>query len=201
MNSFFEWLEILSMGNKYINISENIILYNSIANPIDKENEIMNEDACLINNNIIGIADGAGGAGIMNKDWAFFLLNNLPDSNFNTVQEIESWFDKIREDFYNKTSLKISNYDNFITDKFEKEGSFSTLSVVWIGKEKITSFSIGDSGIFYFKKNKKTLDYDVSFISPYNFYNDTDDFMKKFLRKEKKKLVRNKIYSKKSLSL
>ena len=42
---------------------------------------------------------------------------------------------------------------------------------------------------------------DIELYKPYHFSNDTDEFMKKLLRKEKLKSIRNKIYNKKSLSL
>lgn len=168
-NSFTEWLIKLSKANN--NKNDLMIPHNSIPNPIEKDNESMNEDVCFVSKNKIGIADGAGGVGIFCKDWASYLLNKTPEYSFNSKAEIPIWYNKIREDFYNEIQKKTKEYDDFVIDKFEKEGSFSTLSIVWIVEDELKVFSIGDSGVFCFKKTDEN-DYKLVALKPYIFYDD-----------------------------
>jgi hypothetical protein len=146
----------------------------TIKDPInksEKSNKI--EDALKSDFPIYAIADGAGGCGIFCGEWAAFLLDKLPINGFETNEDLLKWFDTISEEFNNEMSLVIKPSQHLIEEKFSRDGSFSTLSAIWLKGNTFKYLSIGDSGIFGFKKQENGT-YILTFLMPFCTYNSID---------------------------
>jgi hypothetical protein len=101
---------------------------------IPKPNETVSEDRFRVEENLLAVADGAGGTGIFAGEWAAYLLENLPDAPFVTPKDVDTWLEGIWEVFYNQYESQCANGD--IRSKFLEEGSFATLATVWLSKAK-----------------------------------------------------------------
>ena len=97
-----------------------------------------NQDAIQIELNQVenvsyfALADGAGGYGAFNSEWAQLLVDNCPAKPIQSTNEIDNWITAIYQDFYKNAeeSLKTKEY---LVNKFYKEGSASTLVACWFG--------------------------------------------------------------------
>jgi hypothetical protein len=147
----------------------------SIKDPIGKTYSFdKNEDALIAKCPLLGIADGAGGVGVFCGEWAQHLLGTLPIDGFENIEQVNNWFDSVSEDFYNKTSLIIKSSRPSVEERFTDEGSYSTLSAIWLKDSSFKYLSVGDSGIFGFKKNEKGC-YNLVFLKPFGFQNSIND--------------------------
>ena len=143
----------------------------------EDKNHRLNEDAIFCKNNILGISDGAGGVGIFASEWANYLLQKSPVKPIKSIIELNFWLNEIWEDFYLNYRLKVVS-DTFLLNKFENEGSYATLALIWIDdlNNKVDFFSIGDSIIFKYNFVSKKLIIQNQFINFSNF-NDSPELI------------------------
>ena len=66
----------------------------------DNNTERLNEDAVLVSDNFVAIADGAGGVGIIAQKWAETLVQNIKSKPFNSCNQIDKWVASFWEEFY-----------------------------------------------------------------------------------------------------
>jgi hypothetical protein len=120
------------------------------------ESESKNEDAILVNkdNRIFAIADGAGGAGLFCRQWADFIISNIPDHPITNEIDFTNWFNKLREDYNNQKKAETKIQFPELTEKYSTEGSLCTLVVLWIVNKKTYMMSCGDSALFLFTNKK-----------------------------------------------
>ena len=109
-----------------------------------------NEDAVRGTPNFIAVSDGAGGCGIFAERWSQYLVDNLSACSFGGFDVFNQWIDSIWEPFYNEIESELDRYDKFVGNKFQKEGSYATLAVVWHTELNINYCYYGDSSIFVF---------------------------------------------------
>ena len=109
-----------------------------------------NEDAVRCTPNFIAVSDGAGGCGIFAERWSQYLVDNLSACSFGGFEAFNQWIDSIWEPFYNEIESELDRYDKFVGNKFQKEGSYATLAVVWHTGLNINYCYYGDSSIFVF---------------------------------------------------
>jgi serine/threonine protein phosphatase PrpC len=115
-----------------------------------KKGEVENEDHYRAQSNLLVVADGAGGAGIYSGEWSEYLVNIIPDQPVINPAELEDLLDSKWEDFFNNCREKSADQD--VRAKFLNEGSYSTLSAVWLSDldehgAKLDYLAIGDSPI------------------------------------------------------
>ncbi|RYE31723.1 MAG: protein phosphatase 2C family protein, partial [Sphingobacteriales bacterium] len=131
------------------------ILSCSIVKPND--DEMYREDRIRVDaeNKMFVVADGAGGQGLFAAEWAQYLIDHLPSDPIKTAPEFSKWHRTVRENFYLEKRKKVEKDMPDLLFKFEKEGSLSTLLVMWyVPKENQTyMLSCGDSVLFL--KTKK----------------------------------------------
>lgn len=147
------------------------ILSQSIVKP--KEEDRHREDRVRVApaHGLFAVADGAGGQGMFAGDWAQYLLDKLPLSPIKTTTEFGQWHEGIREQFYKeKLAIVKANFPD-LEQKYEREGSLSTLLVMWYVEEeqKIYLLSCGDSA-FFVKTNESfssTIPYADFMENPY----------------------------------
>ena len=114
--------------------------------------ERLNEDAWSHQENVVAVADGAGGTGLFADKWARKLVNSIPSEPFSNTKNIENWISGFWEDFYNQHFDKVQS-DVWKLKKFEAEGSAATLSVLWhIGDAEYIYESYGDTALFVYNK-------------------------------------------------
>ncbi len=113
-----------------------------------------NEDSILTNKHVMAISDGAGGYGIFAKEWSEYLLHKLPEQPFDTFENFVKWTDSIWEEFYENQNKKLEQYDTFVINKFNNEGSAATLAVAWYFENRIEWISYGDSALFVYNARK-----------------------------------------------
>ncbi len=116
-----------------------------------------NEDAVISTPTIIAVSDGAGGCGIFAERWSKYLLDNIPSGGFDNFDTFNQWTESIWQPFYDDIDAQLKNYDNFVGNKFNKEGSFATLAAVWIEGDKAKYCCYGDSAIFVFDTHSKSM--------------------------------------------
>lgn len=109
-----------------------------------------NEDSVIAQENILAVSDGAGGCGIFAKEWSQYLLEKLPEQPFGAFSFFQTWTDTIWEEYYIQRQEKMENYDCFVKNKFDNEGSYATLAVAWLDKDSLSWACYGDSAIFIF---------------------------------------------------
>lgn len=143
----------------------------------EDKNHRLNEDAIFCKNNILGISDGAGGVGVFASEWANYLLQKSPVKPIKSIIELNFWLNEIWEDFYLNYRLKVVS-DTFLLNKFENEGSYATLALIWIDdlNNKVDFFSIGDTIIFKYNFVSKKLIIQNQFINFSNF-NDSPELI------------------------
>ncbi len=118
-----------------------------------------NEDAVISTPNIIAVSDGAGGCGIFAERWSKYLLDNIPSCGFDSFDIFNQWTESIWQLFYDSIDAQLKDYDNFVGNKFNKEGSFATLAAVWIEGDKAKYCCYGDSAIFVFDRVGKSMQF------------------------------------------
>ena len=129
------------------------------------EEGIVNEDAAIAKNNLIAVADGAGGGGIYAELWSKYLVEHLPDETITDYQTFDGWLDGIWEPFYNERKKKAKKEGGMLLNKFYDEGSFATLVVVWRTGHWI---SYGDSVAFCYHRNTGVLNHSFTKLSDFN---------------------------------
>ena len=129
------------------------------------EEGIVNEDAAIAKNNLIAVADGAGGGGIYAELWSKYLVEHLPDETITDYQTFDGWLDGIWEPFYNDCEEKAKKEGGMLLNKFYDEGSFATLVAVWRTGHWI---SYGDSVAFCYHRNTGVLDHSFTKLSDFN---------------------------------
>jgi hypothetical protein len=122
----------------------------SIVKP--HEDERHREDRIKTDNpHFLALADGAGGQGLYAAEWAEHLLNNIPDTPITSGTAFVEWHSALKDAFYDKMleTVKVKIPD--MQEKFEREGSLSTLLVLWPvqAENKLYMLSCGDSALFH----------------------------------------------------
>ena len=129
------------------------------------EEGIVNEDAAIAKNNLIAVADGAGGGGIYAELWSKYLVEHLPDETITDYQTFDGWLDGIWEPFYNDCEEKAKKEGGMLLNKFYDEGSFATLVAVWRTGHWI---SYGDSVAFCYDRKTGELQHTFGHIVDFN---------------------------------
>lgn len=177
-----------------------IVQSQSIANYIDKS-EDENEDYFIAKTSedpffeLFCLSDGAGGAGIFNRDWAKFIASEVPIvlvPNFNWT----NWFHTSATKFYDNVISQKDLSDLILSKKVYRDGSFSTLNACWLYKpdNSIYYTAIGDSCLFIFEKIENdymlsissTLLHQVTFDDPPKLLNWATDLQHPIKLKTKK---------------
>jgi len=117
----------------------------------DGKGELPNEDASLITNKRIGIADGAGGVGLYAREWADYLLVSLSDNPLISVKELNEFLLANWKLFFEKHKTKAE--ENGLGNKFLTEGSSATLISAWMDEQRpgfIQWMSVGDSALLIY---------------------------------------------------
>lgn len=117
----------------------------------------INEDSIITKENLFAIADGAGGYGIFADEWSKYLLVNLPEKRLKDYSEFEKWLASIWELFFQNKEKELLTYDGLVQNKFYIEGSCSTLMACWVEGENIHWIQYGDSALFIYDKEERTL--------------------------------------------
>lgn len=131
----------------------------TIAHTLSKGLVEENEDTFRITEKFLALADGAGGVGVFAKEWATYLLEHLPDEPFNE-NSFDEWHKITKEEFKKQQNLFLqqSPEKEFVKNKFQQEGSASTLAVAWLQtRENITTLTYGDSAILHYQSLDDTL--------------------------------------------
>ncbi|MEI7581775.1 hypothetical protein [Runella sp.] len=121
------------------------------------------EDRFRIDENVIALADGAGGMGVYAGEWASYLCEHLPSEPWNDFSAFEKWLDNIWEQFFDLYQAQSQN-TNWAA-KFIDEGSASTLIAVWPQYHKAAVY--GDSVLFVYDSKHDKLS--ASLASPLEF--------------------------------
>lgn len=132
----------------------------SIAKPSE---HYPNEDACIATSSCIAVSDGAG-------EWATYLLTHLPkETSIDTFEALDSWIDKIWEEFYTDHESKAKKGDSMLLNKFYNEGSFATLSAAW--RKSPSSWhwmTYGDSVAFHYNRETDKLEHSFSTLMDFS---------------------------------
>lgn len=131
---------------------------------------VTNEDCAYIDrkNNIIAVSDGAGGGGVFADRWSQYLCEHLPLKPICSFEELDNWIESIWESFYNECEQIARKEGGLFLQKFYDEGSFATLSVVWIVENKAYWMTYGDSTVFLYLKNSDKLISSITDLTDYN---------------------------------
>lgn len=134
---------------------------------------IPNEDSCHVLDNMIVISDGAGGCGVFASDWSKYLVENMvkrPESQpITSFEQLDEWIGTIWEPFYNEYGKKAQEYDDIFQTKFDQEGSFATLAVVWRTSANFCQWmTYGDSVIFHYSKSKNIFEHSFTKLSDFS---------------------------------
>ena len=102
------------------------------------------------------ISEGEKNKGLYSAEWAQYICKKMPLEALKSKKGIEYFLDHIWEPFYEEKNKKIK--DPFYRHKFEKEGSYCSLTACWLkNKEDKVLFrclSYGNSAVLVY--NKKT---------------------------------------------
>ena len=93
------------------------------------------EDRFVLTDNAMAVSDGAGGVGLYCGAWAEMLVNNLPNKALHSSNEIDKWIGT----FWKKFQLagkELAGDDFTKYSKFVQEGSFATLSGIWLSERE-----------------------------------------------------------------
>lgn len=151
----------------------------AISFPKINESQI-NEDAVRVGEKLIAVSDGAGGGGVFADLWSKYLVNHLPDTSLNTFDKLDTWLSQIWETFYDECEIKAKQEGGMLLDKFYEEGSFATLSAIWmVSNRKCHWIAYGDSVAFHYNFDTKRLVHSFSalkdFASPPSLINCKDE--------------------------
>ncbi len=129
------------------------------------EEGIVNEDAAIVNKNVIAVSDGAGGGGVFAERWSKYLVNHLPDKPITSYVAFDKWIDGIWEPFYNHCEKDAKTIGGLFLNKFYDEGSFATLVAVWKNGNWI---SYGDSVAFCYNMKTGELQHSFTRLADFN---------------------------------
>ncbi len=129
------------------------------------EEGIVNEDAAIAKENVIAVADGAGGGGVFAEHWSQYLVSHLPDKPITNYSAFDKWIDSIWEPFYNECEEEAKKIGGLFLNKFYDEGSFATLVAVWKNGAWI---SYGDSVAFCYNKKTGELQHSFTRLADFN---------------------------------
>ncbi len=129
-----------------------VIQAQSISKTYNSSSLLPNEDRIWVDGNLIALADGAGGTGILCGEWAEFLVKHLPTSPIHTFDEFIAWLEPQTEAFVEQYEPMMQQ-DAFQLKRFYQEGSASTLAVVWQVQDEYHWLTFGDSHVFFHAVN------------------------------------------------
>lgn len=130
---------------------------------------ILNEDAVIADSTKIAVSDGAGGSGLFADKWSSYLLSHLPAHPLLTFKSLDEWIDSFWENFYTQMETEAKKLGSFELNKFYDEGSLATIASMWIVDNRIEWMTYGDSTVFCYDFETKTL---ASNIIDLKIYND-----------------------------
>jgi len=133
----------------------------------DEKGELPNEDAYKNTGNPIGIADGAGGVGLYAREWADFLLTNIPEQPLSSAKELNEFLRNHWKSFFEEH--KPDAEKKGIGKKFLTEGSLATLITTWMDDNRpgfIKWIAVGDSALLSYNMFTNQL-------TPINIHLDT----------------------------
>lgn len=137
----------------------------SIVKPNEADHK--REDRIFIDqeNGLYALADGAGGMGVFASDWAEYLLQQLPKKPFQKKDDFLEWLNLIAKEFKTLKQTDLQALPSDVQDKFEAEGSLSTLVAIWIDQEKqqFHFLSCGDSALLRWHTKTETLESSVPY--------------------------------------
>lgn len=125
------------------------------AQTLTKFGEKNNEDSFAIHDNFYVLSDGAGGLGMFAKEWADTLTHNL--KHFTDFNTLETEIHQLKIQFYEKQENFLEHHREYFADKFFTEGSAATLVLAGCIENSIHLISYGDSGVFAYNKQTKSL--------------------------------------------
>ena len=132
------------------------------------EESTINEDAIIARENLIAVSDGAGGGGVYAERWSSYLVNHLPEVPIKSFDELDGWIEDIWETFYNDCEESAKQEGGMLLNKFYDEGSFATLASIWkLDNETYRWLTYGDSVVFHYNKNTKTLEHSFSKLADF----------------------------------
>lgn len=124
-------------------------MYQSISKTLSQ----LPEDRFRVDENVIALADGAGGMGVYAGEWASYLCKHLPPEPWTDFAAFEKWLNNIWEQFFDPYQAQSQN--THWAAKFIEEGSASTLIAVWPQYHKAAVY--GDSVLFVYDENQSSL--------------------------------------------
>lgn len=134
---------------------------------IGKENTL-NEDAVMADSSKIAVSDGAGGGGLFADKWSNYLLSHLPAHPLLTFKSLDEWVDSIWENFYTQMETEAKKLGSIELNKFYDEGSLATIASMWIVDNRIEWMTYGDSAVFCYNFDTKTLESNTLDLNIYN---------------------------------
>lgn len=138
---------------------------------IPKENNYnLNEDAISSFRCGLALSDGAGGGGLFAEEWSKYLVSNIPHNPILSWEELDAWLSEIWEEYYLAQEQVAQSLGCLALEKFYDEGSYATLSAIWIDKTNNLSYWMcyGDSVVFHYRLHHKLLEYTISSINDFN---------------------------------
>ena len=125
----------------------------TLSKTYNNPSPLPNEDRVLVAlPQVVAVADGAGGTGILCGEWAEFLLNHLPSQAIHTFEEFIKWLEPQTEAFMTAFEPQMQQ-DAFQLKRFYQEGSACTLAVIWLTEEAYHWLTFGDSHVFFYGDN------------------------------------------------
>jgi len=123
-------------------------LYQSIVRPFETDDK--SEDRVRVQQGLYAIADGAGGGGMYASEWAQCLVDHLPIQPITNASSFVAWLTPLQNDFNAQKRVYTEQHVPDAVEKFKREGSLSTLLVVWLNSETgdYHLLSYGDSAAF-----------------------------------------------------
>lgn len=125
------------------------ISHQSISKTYGYSQTLANEDRQRIFPNLVAIADGAGGTGILCGEWAGFLLEHLPTQNLVSFEAFLAFLEPQAQAFVDKFE-PLMQQDAFQLKRFYQEGSAAALAALWQNAEGFQWLTYGDCHVFYY---------------------------------------------------
>jgi hypothetical protein len=146
---------------------------------IENDSNRINEDNLKVlerEDKIIAVvSDGAGGEGIYCSMWSKKLVDEIPSTALKSADQIDKWISKFWESFYNEANT-LAEDDVWKKLKLNQEGSYATLSAVWIYKEENSFFyeitNYGDSVVMVYQESTNQLILPGEYIDLLRFASD-----------------------------
>lgn len=128
-----------------------------------------NEDSVRACDGFLAVSDGAGGGGLYADRWSAYLLQKLPDNQFDSFDELDSWVGDIWEEFYQECEAEAQKVGGLLLNKFYDEGSFATLATVYrLCEYKYQWMSYGDSVAFCYNHKTKQLQHSFTALADFS---------------------------------